>query len=178
MDERELVVAAQGGDRNALRRLLDAAIPRVYPVALNILRNRPDAEDAVHESVIAAMESLQQLRDPAVFAAWFLRIVVNRSKNIRNRVPRDAPLEPEHENVLNPAADSERSIDIHNAMQSLQEPHRQIIQLSYSGLNAREIADALDRPSGSVRRILSEAYRMLSEFLGPDYGYRSKRHEP
>lgn len=178
MDERELVDAAQQGDRDALRQLLDVAVRRVYPVALNIVRNRPDAEDAIHESVIAAMESLGQLRDPSAFGAWFLRIVVNRSKNLRNRTRQDIPLTSSHENVPNPGAEPERSIDIHNAIEALDEPHKQIVQLYYSGLNSREIADAVDRPSGSVRRILSEAYRMLSDFLGSDYGHRSERHGP
>ncbi len=178
MDDRELVVAAQRGNRDALRQLLDIAVPRVYSVALNILRNEADAEDVVHESVIAAMEGLGGLRNPSVFSPWFLRIVVNRSKNLRNRAPRDIPLQPSHENVPNPGTDSERSIDIQNAIDSLGDPHKQIVELSYSGLNAREIADMLNRPSGTVRRILSEAYRMLSDFLGPDYGGRSERHEP
>ena len=177
-DDRDLVIAAQQGDRDALRQVLDVAIPRVYPIAFSILQSRPDAEDAIHESVIAAIERLDQLRDPSAFRAWFLRIVINKSRNLRSRAPRDVPLSSHHENVPNPKAESERYIDINNAVESLKEPHRQIIQLYYSGMNSREIADALDMPSGSVRRMLSEAYRILRDFLGPDYGYRSERYEP
>ncbi len=73
----ELVVRAQGGDREAFAALATATYGRLHRVAQNILSDVDRADDATQQAVVDIWRKLPQLRDAARFEAWSYRIVVN-----------------------------------------------------------------------------------------------------
>lgn len=173
----ELVNAAIDGDKRAFSRLLASQAAQAYPVALAILDNRHDAEDAVQRAMAAALNSLPGLRNPRAFRAWFRRIVTNQALGIQRKRRNDLPLDGSIHNVASMPVDHEQSMDILAAIEALPDPHREAILLYFSGLKTREMANVLGRPHGTATRILSEAYSMLGAILGPDYAPRNNRHE-
>lgn len=69
-------VSEQGWDRDrAVTHLVTRAGRRGFAIAFDLLGDRAEAEDVVQDSLIKAMTSLDQLRDPAALEAWFVRIV-------------------------------------------------------------------------------------------------------
>lgn len=50
---RDLVVRAQGGDREAYELLARSAAPRLYAVASRVLRDRDEAQDAVQPALVS-----------------------------------------------------------------------------------------------------------------------------
>ena len=63
--------------------------------------------------------------------------------------------------------DKETVMDITQAVDLLPINHRSVIHLYYGGgYSTPEIAKMIGRPEGTVRRFLSEAYRMLRTSLG------------
>ena len=74
--DRDLVVRARGGDRDAFARLAAAAITRLDAVARVITRDQERARDAVQEALARAWRDLPSLRDPDRFDAWLRRLVV------------------------------------------------------------------------------------------------------
>lgn len=54
----------------------------MYRLAYGILRNVPDAEDAVGESVIRAYEHLDSLKDADKFKSWIMMITANEAKRM------------------------------------------------------------------------------------------------
>jgi RNA polymerase sigma-70 factor (ECF subfamily) len=78
-DESKWLAAARRGDERAVRKLVDDYSPRLYNVALRILRSHQDAEDALQETFITALNKLGQFDGRAEFFTWIYRIAVNAS---------------------------------------------------------------------------------------------------
>lgn len=72
----ELVREALGGERSAEEQLYRGHVRAVSAVAVMALGPGADAEDVVQDSFLTAFERLAQLREPAQFRAWIVRIAV------------------------------------------------------------------------------------------------------
>jgi len=57
--------------------LIERRLDEAYRLATFILRDRAEAEDAVHDAALAAWRHRSELRDPERADAWFQRILVN-----------------------------------------------------------------------------------------------------
>lgn len=79
----ELVVAARAGDVASYGKLVRATQAMSLAVALNVLRERGSAEDAVQEAYLRAYRTLRELQDPAAFAGWLRRVVITVALNLR-----------------------------------------------------------------------------------------------
>src|SRR4029453_10004850 len=75
MDE-ELVRRAARGDAEAFDALARDRIDRLFSIAIRILRDHHDAEDAVQQALWTAWSDLPGLRDPARLDAWLYRLLV------------------------------------------------------------------------------------------------------
>jgi RNA polymerase sigma factor (sigma-70 family) len=72
----KLVDLARGGDREALGTLLDTMRTPLYRLAVSMLWNRDDAEDATQEALIAVMTNLATFRGDSSVSTWAHRIAV------------------------------------------------------------------------------------------------------
>lgn len=57
----------------------------MYRLAMSILKNTDDAEDAVSETILTAYEHLSSLKKSDSFKAWIMTILVNISKKCYER---------------------------------------------------------------------------------------------
>src|SRR5688572_14811942 len=91
----DLVARVRLGDRRAADGLLRRYLRSCRAVALAVTGSEADAEDACQDAFVAAMDRIDDCRDPARFGAWLLRIVRNQARNLlrRERVRRSEPLE-------------------------------------------------------------------------------------
>lgn len=174
MDEHDLVQRARAGDREALARLLEMHLPRAYPAALAILRSPQDAEDVLQEAAITALRQVSTLRETGAFSAWFLRIVVNRSRDLLRR--RHVRAADDLDTATLPhdtrGWSVEASLDLTEALGQLPAEHRTVVVLHYGlGYPTEQVAAILGKAPGTVRRMLSEAYRSLRGELGDRYLY-------
>lgn len=143
-----------------------------YAVALAVTRRHEDAEDAVQESFVAALERLDACRNPERFGGWLLTIVRNRSRNVlrRERIRTSETLAPGLAGTgPGPDRETERSElreRLDEALEGLTEVQREVVLLhDLEGWKHREIADMLGLPSGTVRSHLHHARRRLRERL-------------
>lgn len=65
------------GDREALGQLFSLYMPQLYRTALRMLKNHDDAEDALQDSLLAALRGLGGFQGRARVSSWLTRIVVN-----------------------------------------------------------------------------------------------------
>lgn len=170
-----LVERARAGDAAAFDGLVRRHVRSAYAVALGVLANPHDAEDACQDAFITALERLEQCREPERFAAWLLQIVRNRARN-NLRAERARPVTALDPTVLHsadpgPAADAERAQlrdGLLAALSQLTEVQREVVLLhDLEGWRHGEIGDLLGIAEGTSRYHLSVARRALRPLLRP-----------
>jgi RNA polymerase sigma-70 factor (ECF subfamily) len=167
--ERELVLAAQRGDREAFAALVRLHERRAYAVARAIAATHEDAEDAVQDGFLHAYRALGRFRPEQAFGAWLHRIVANAALDIgRRRKVRDA--EPLPETVSLPLRDPAESDELRRrlvaGLAALPERQRAVIVLhDVEGFTHGEIGGMLGIPEGTARSDLHHARVALRKML-------------
>jgi RNA polymerase sigma-70 factor (ECF subfamily) len=167
--DRELLVRARAGDREAFELIVLAKGEPLFRTALAILGNEADARDATQEAFIGAWRSLPRLRDVERFDAWLGRILINacrmalrHRRRVREVALSDSPASPDSSDLA-PATDS---TDFDDAFNRLSVDQRAILVLHHlHGYGVREIAAWLGIPSGTVKWRLSRARKALAAEL-------------
>jgi RNA polymerase sigma-70 factor, ECF subfamily len=170
--EADLVDAAQRGERAAFDALVRRYMRRAFTVAYRLLGSRPDAEDVLQDAFIAALTKLDTFDRHRPFGPWLLRIVANRSVNLRKglAVRRTEPMPPDvASRAPSPFDEAERSqmrAELERALAQLPEQQRWILELfELDGFTGPEIAEMLDLSSGTVRWHLHQARHRLRAVL-------------
>ena len=170
--QRDLVEAAQHGDHEAFEVLASAAGARLLTFARFVLRDTPQAEDAVQEALVSAWQGLPDLRDPERWDAWLHRLIVRACADQGRHRLRQAPevrmawMEPV-------AGDDARSIADHDQLdrgfRHLKPDQRAAVVLRfYVGLTVPEVADALGVPVGTAKSKIHYAVEALRAALEAD----------
>ncbi len=79
LSDEELVELAQQGSRPAFASIINRHRASVFNMALRIVGNREDAEEAAQDAFIRAFRALASFRQEAKFSTWLYRIAVNVS---------------------------------------------------------------------------------------------------
>jgi RNA polymerase sigma-70 factor (ECF subfamily) len=80
-----LIRGTIAGESEAQTRLFATHTPMLYRVALNVLRNKEDAEDAVQDTWHRAYSKLHKFEGRSSISAWLTRIAINSALMIRRR---------------------------------------------------------------------------------------------
>ncbi|MDH5590574.1 MAG: sigma-70 family RNA polymerase sigma factor [Gemmatimonadota bacterium] len=168
-----LVGLARQGDERAFSELVSRYMRAAYAVALSVTGRHEDAEDAAQESLLVALQRLEECREPERFAGWLMTIVRNRARNlVRREALRDTDVIPVNARSAFPQPDRvleqvELGGRLREALGSLPEVQQQVVLLhDLEGWKHREIAERLDLPAGTVRSHLHFARKALRDFLG------------
>ena len=170
----ELVAAAKAGNGAALGVLLERHRPRLFATALHILGYRSDAEDAVQETCLAAMQHLGSVRDPDAAGAWLNTVLRRACLQLEQRRRSSEMLTDSVPDRLDDRPGAEERIErlelrdwIWGALQQLPEPLRVSAMLRYFGSydSYDEVAAILGVPIGTVRSRLSEVKIRLADAL-------------
>lgn len=95
-----LVRRARDGDTLALEALCARHAERIHRIALHILRDPDDANDAAQESLVKLVQRVGQFRGQSQFSTWLHRLVVNTCKDVAQaRWATQRRTEPLHEDM-------------------------------------------------------------------------------
>src|ERR1700737_339278 len=83
IDASVLLRDAVAGDERAFDELIGPLVDPGYRLAVSMLGDRQEAEDAVQEATIKAWRNLHQLKDAGVARSWFFTIVANQCRSVR-----------------------------------------------------------------------------------------------
>ncbi len=140
----------------------------LYIMALAILKNEADAEDAVSNAILKAYENMEQIRAFHKFKPWMLTITKNEALKIKRKrlyLPGDEAVEALSKPVM---AQYDELWDI---LQKMREEYRLVVVLFYyQGLSLRDISDVLDIPVGTVKSRLNRGKAELREELERGHG--------
>ncbi len=175
-DETALVRQAKAGDKEAFGQLMENHAVRAYRIAYSILQNQVEAEDAVQEAFITAFKSIKKLEKEEAFRSWLSRVVTTRVYDLvrqKQRAQKAVDVETTAykmelaQSSSNPVdTKTDLSLDLQQAIEKLPELHRLAVLLRYTeDASTDQIAEALNRPAGTIRRVLSESYHLLRLYL-------------
>jgi len=167
----ELMRRVAGGDREAFAALYDRLAPRVFGLALHLLRNRGDAEDVLQETFLRVWGRAATF-DPRKCPpeGWVLMIARCRAVDrLRRRQPTaDDPAEPAAEEP--PGRELERAEvagRVAAALAGLPAEQAEAIRLAFfGGLTHEQVARALAVPLGTVKTRIRLGMIRLRDRLG------------
>jgi RNA polymerase sigma-70 factor (ECF subfamily) len=88
MTDHALIQQILAGDAEAYSQLVDRHYDRCARIAVRILGNREDAEEALQDAFLRAFKALGDYEDRERFPAWLTRIVVNQCRSLLARTRR------------------------------------------------------------------------------------------
>ena len=167
------VEAARKGDRLAFESLLAEARPRALCVAMKVLHNQDDAEDAVQDGFLKAWRNLARFEGRSAFSTWIHRIVMNASLDLMRRQAcrpgagsedlSERPERAEEANLETPEREmirTELRVVVADAMSALSPAHREAVALrELEEYSYEEIAATAACPIGTVMSRLHHARR-------------------
>ncbi len=182
-EEQTLVRQVQNGSEDAFGNLVDRYLDEAYAIAVSVLRDVHDAEDAVQSAFIRALERIDQLKPGSPFGPWFYRVLRSTCLNLRRRkalrrheeIPVSAAGGPDPEKDLQRELTRERVVI---ALGELPEMQRLAVTLyDLEGYSHQEIAGILGIAVGTSRAHVHHARRALRRLIGPDAGPANGEHE-
>lgn len=173
-EEGALILRVLRGERDLFRALVERYERRVYAVALRILGDRHDAEDASQEAFVRAFRALEGFDGRRAFANWLLVIAANVARRHLRRRRRSAPL-AEGDAAWTSAAASEHEHEesaaalrtaVVECLGRLSEPKRRALVLLHRDRRSyAEIAAIMEVPIGTVKTAIHRARAELREML-------------
>lgn len=185
--QRALVERAQSGDHEAFSVLARASYPRLYGVAILVLRDRDRAQDAIQDALVLAWRHIRALRDADAWDAWCYRLTLRAchraARTSRRRDLVELHVEPDRD----PAGEadfahavSERDA-LAEALARLPYDQRVVLVLHFHlDLPLTEAAVILDIPVGTAKSRLHRGLAAMRGVLGtqPDLQPGTVRERP
>jgi len=168
----ELLAGCRSGSLPAFERLYSVHGARMKSIALNLLGNVADAEDAVQEAFIKIYRGIGGFKGRSAFYTWIYRILVNACHDMRRKRQRrqeqpELGIDPVGLNFPAPCAvDHPLRLTLESHLARLNPRSRTVFLLfEVEGFKHREISQILKIPEGTSKNLLFEAKRELQRLL-------------
>lgn len=134
----------------------------LYRVAMSMLKNERDCEDAVQTAILTAYEKLGTLKKEEYFKTWLVRILINACNKQLKARSRSAELK-ETDIVTE---DAVKKTEVRIALENLPLKIREAVVLYYiEQFSVKEISAILRIPEGTVKSRLSKGRELLKDIL-------------
>lgn len=184
-----LVRKAKDGDKNALEMLVEAIQNPIYGLALRMLYDPGDAEDAAQEILVKIITHLGTFQEQSAFSTWVYRVATNHLLTTRKRrAEREALSFDAYEQSLDLEAAGQWRESQSDALQKLfvdeirisclqglllcldREHRLAFLLVDVFEVNSEQGAAILDITTSAFRKRLSRARDRLQEFLTKNCG--------
>ncbi|MDZ7721591.1 MAG: sigma-70 family RNA polymerase sigma factor [candidate division KSB1 bacterium] len=158
----------------------------LYSTALRYTHNTQEAEDLVQDTYLRAYRFFDKFEKGTNFKAWIFKILTNTFINRyrkKVRTPQQVQLEKVEYGLEDKNSDADEDVgewddfdkdkykelfddEITSALSQLSDDFRMVVLLAdVEGFSYKEIAEIIDRPSGTVMSRLFRGRRMLQRIL-------------
>ena len=158
----------------------------LYSTALRYTHNTQEAEDLVQDTYLRAYRFFDKFEQGTNFKAWIFKILTNTFINRyrkKIRTPQKVQLEKVEYGLEDKNSDADEDVgewddfdkekykdlfddEISSALSQLSDEFRMVVLLAdVEGFSYKEIAEIIDRPSGTVMSRLFRGRRMLQRIL-------------
>ena len=183
-DEAQMIASILAGNTHEFHNLIQPYERSVYTMALSMLQNEADAEDAAQEAFLKAFRNLGKFRGEAKFSTWLISITLNEA---RSRLRQKKTAKTESLDELNegghvspallrdwreiPSEVLERGevrVMLQHAITDLPLIYREIFLLrDFEELSVNQSAEALGISVAAAKVRLHRARMMLQKKLAP-----------
>ena len=174
-DDGHIVHQCLSGNTGAFALLVEKYKARLFALVYAKVGHFEDAEDITQDVFLNAYRKLSTLRRWDNFYAWLYSIASNRCKEFHRAEKRKvdtAFLSDQSENYqadMDAHTEKLRNEEIHEALASLPEIHRQVLVLRYmAGMRSKEIAQALRVSPNTINQRLMRARTKLKAVLSEE----------
>jgi RNA polymerase sigma-70 factor (ECF subfamily) len=177
--DRELMRRVTRGEQDALSELMARWTRPVYSLAFRILRNAELAEEVTQDVFLKVWKHAALFEEQrGAFSSWVLTMTHHGSIDaLRRAKARGSQVTNTLDNVVSATLPSPRPgvtpwqrLKLEQALETLPERQRQVVELAYYGGHTREeMAQILQEPVGTVKTRLRDAIQRLAEvFRDPE----------
>lgn len=183
-EEQKLIARAASGHMDAFETLVRQNEKFVYNIALKMLRNEQDAEDAAQEVFIKAYTSLASFRGDSKFSVWLYRMTSNVCIDmLRRRRGGTVSLSTEdgeggetETQIADERFSAQKILErkelrqaVRDGLERLPEKDRRILVLrEMGGRSYEEISQMLSLDIGTVKSRIFRARKKLCKILSED----------
>ncbi|HOR28420.1 MAG TPA: sigma-70 family RNA polymerase sigma factor [Candidatus Sumerlaeota bacterium] len=169
--EKEWVIRAMAGDKDAFGRLFDLYNKRLAHYLRRLIAQPEDIHDVLQDVWLAAYLKLPRLRKPEAFRSWIFTLARNRALDLRKVNRREWNLTEEDLEELEetpqrgdlPHAELEI---LRLAMEKLKPKHREVIFLFFfEAMPIKEIAGVVGCDDGTVKSRIHYAKQHLKKAI-------------
>jgi RNA polymerase sigma-70 factor (ECF subfamily) len=172
-DTPQIIAGCLAGDEHAIERLIQTYQTGVFRLALSVLDDPLEANEAAQDTFIAALGALGNYQDKSTFKAWLYTIALNisrsrlRKRKIAERLKNALQALFRVQVQKTPTAEdaviqNEKEAAVWQALETLGEKHRVPVVLRYfHDLSTAEIAEVLQINEGTVFSRLHTARERL-----------------
>ena len=155
----------QAGDNDAWTELAHTYSPRLYAYLRRNLPSAVDAEDALSETLLAAVRAMPNFDGRVSLAAFLYALAYRKMADFWRRQHAVAPL-PETLAVYDSGLDGGERAEFEDLLNSLPQDLRQVLLLRYHvGLSVTEVAAVIGRSYKGAESLLSRARSQLRAAL-------------
>ncbi|SIN89262.1 RNA polymerase sigma-70 factor, ECF subfamily [Singulisphaera sp. GP187] len=170
MDDRALIEALRSGDSQAPCLLIERFQGVVFGLCLRMMGHRHDAEDVMQETFVRALRGIAGFDAERPVRPWLLGIAANRCRTALGHRARRPGLTESAEDRIDHrpglADPDDLAGELERALALLRPEYRMVFALFHEqNLAYEEIAEAVDRPIGTVKTWLHRARAELAEHL-------------
>jgi RNA polymerase sigma-70 factor (ECF subfamily) len=172
--DRDLVIRACDGDREAFSHLATATFAPLFRIARLILRDDHLAADAVQDALLSAWVHIRAVRDPDRFEAWLRRLLVHACYREARRAGRRRVMEIhitplDSLGARDPQGTTVLRDQLDRGLKRLTIDQRAVLVLHHwLGLPDLDAAIVLDIPLGTYKSRLHRATTAMRAVLDAD----------
>lgn len=170
-EENQLLNRILAGDTQAYARLVDKHKSFAYTIAVKVLGNRAEAEEAAQDAFIKAFQYLKNFNRQARFSTWLYRIVFNTAISYKRK--HKPAFESIEKTAIPQGSLAEYELEqhdklqfVHKAMQALNEADRLALQLFYlNEFSLEEVAAITTQHVNTIKVRVHRARQRLADEL-------------
>jgi RNA polymerase sigma-70 factor (ECF subfamily) len=173
--EEQLIIRLQSGDETSLAKLYDLLSNQVFSLALQILRNREDAQEVLQDTFVKLYQNAERFNPEFGSARAYIYTIARNESRMRLRAKQSRPQkladidlhDPSSSFEANQVTDHDSRITVAKALEHLGSEDQHLLKASFfEGYSHAELAEQTGMPLGTLKSKVRRALLKLRDLLG------------
>lgn len=173
----QLIHKIINGDQRAFSRLVARYQNHMYTVCYNILKTKPEAQEATQDTFLKAYKALAGYKEDAKFSSWLYKIAYRTSLDLIRKRKKTTDISEVSSGLADKSStahtsmeESEFSRELDHAIMQLDPKEAGMIKMFYlEELSTKELAEITGESLSNVKVILYRARKKLAAIIKEQY---------